>query len=297
LSTPAFIDSHITNFGHLIQRVNDKATQDKFTNQWSQHYAQAIKNSGPEALFEWNIRVYKSLKEVFTSTCFYQESLIAKESRSWSAFFFLSYYSLFHALMANVVLVPSESIEKLSLITHTKLINLFKSTFCDQKPNIIRGDIGDLFYMLKYLREHYSYNMPPNDFLYEHGDNLKPDHAIPYFVRSCSQLASLLSEIIERSTTKNRKDISDRYAHSGTVTNWFKMLNCPKHPKTGEYILHFSDQMRLEETIKYPQPVSFVTELEHFTDEFRLYEGAKFPKYANGDEINPGSFVYRMLCR
>lgn len=293
----AFINNHRTNFGHLIHRVSDPVEQIKFINGWSQHYAMAFKDSPPEALFEWNIRVYKSLKEVFTATCFYQESLIAKEARSWAAFYFLSYYSLFHALLANVVLIPSESILKLSEINHTKLISLFKSTFSDHKPHVIRGDIDKVFYMFKYLREYYSYNMPPNDFLYESDENIKPDNALPYFLRSCSQLASLLSELIERAANKHGKKIDDLNSHSSAVTNSFQMLNCPKHPVTGAHILHFSDKVRLEETIKYPMPVSFVTELEHFTDEFRLYEGAKFPRYASGEEINPGSFVYKMLCR
>jgi hypothetical protein len=297
LSDYAFIDNHMANFSHLMQRVSSPGDQEKFTNQWSQHYANAFKNSEPQAQFEWNIRVYKSLKEVFTATSFYQESLIAKESGSWSAFYFLSYYSLFHALLANVVLIPSESVENLSQITHTKLIALFNSTFSANKPHIIRRDIKEVFFMFKYLREYYSYNMPPNDFLYESDENIKPDRALPYFLRSCSQLASLLSELIQRAASKHGKKIDDVQAHAPQVTRWFESLNCPEHPVTGARILHGSDKLRLEETIRYPAPVSFLTELEHFTDEFRLYEGAQFPRHANGEEINPGAFVYRTIHR
>lgn len=151
--------------------------------------------------------------------------------------------------------------------------------------------------MFKYLREYYSYNMPTNDFLYGDEKNIKPDQTLPYCIRSCGQLASLLSEIIVRSFSKNGKDIDNTEDYRETTTAWFQMLHCPQHPKSGEYIIHFSDQNRLEETIKYPQPVSFVTEFEHFTDEFRLYEGAELPRYANGDVINPVSFVYKMLIK
>lgn len=297
MSNTAFIDNPITNFGHLIHRVQDPLDQNKFVNQWSQHYANSFKNGEPEVIFEWNIRVYKSLKEVFTATCFYQESLIAKESKSWASFYFLSYYSLFHALLANVVLIPSETVDKLSEITHTKLISLFKSTFSDHRPHIIRNDVDKVFYMFKYLREYYSYNMPPNDFLYQQEENLKPDRALPYFLRSCSQLASLLSELIERAAKKHAKRILDLEVHSEVVTSMFQILNCPKHPVTGAYMLHFSDRLRLSETIRYPAPVSFVTELEHFTDEFRSYEGGELPRHANGEEINPGAFIYKVLCR
>lgn len=297
MNNNAFIDSHLANFSHLLYRVRDKKDQDKYVNKWNQHYVNSIKNSGPEELFKWNIRVHKSLKEVFTSVSFYQESLIAKESKSWSAFFFLSYYSLFHSLLSCVVLIPSESIENLSKITHTKLINIFKSTFCDQSPSIIRGDIDKLFFLLKYMREYYSYNMPPNDFLYEQKDNIKPDMAIPYFIRSCSQLASLHSEIIESATSRHHKDITNVYQYHNDVRKWYTMLNCPKHPKTGEYILHHSDQVRMREALEYPQPVSFLTEFEHFVDEFRKYEGAESPTFSDGTEIAPEKFIYKAIYR
>ncbi len=297
MNNNAFIDSDIANFGHLLYRVKDKSEQEKYVNRWNQHYIKSIKNSGPEELFKWNIRVHKSLKEVFTSVSFYQESLIAKESKSWSAFFFLSYYSLFHSLLSCVVLIPSESIEKLSQLTHTKLIKVFKSTFCDQKPNIIRDDVDELFFMLKYMREYYSYNMPPNDFLYELNDDIKPDMAIPFFIRSCSQLASLHSEIIETCTSRHHKITSDRYQYKNDVEQWYKVLNCPKHPNTDQYILHYTDEVRMREAFEYPQPISFLIEFEHFVDEFRNYEGSYSPQYPDGREIDPGSFVYKTIFR
>ncbi|MFL1467602.1 hypothetical protein [Marinobacter sp. HN1S83] len=253
-----------------------------------------IKKGGSEEVYQWGIRIHKSLKEVFTATSFYQEALIAKEANSWAAFFFLSYYSLFHSLMSCVVLLPSESIENLSKITHTKLIKLFKAQFSDQKPHMIREDIGDVFYMFKYLREYYSYNMPPNDFLYELENSFQPDKKLPFFIRSCIQLASLHSEIIERcfekhgSTKKNLVPPDD-------IKNWYKLLNCPKQPLTEEHVLHFSDRLKMNEVLSAPDPVSFSVILEHFIDEFRLYEGAQFPKFADGTEIDPGKFVYKVL--
>jgi hypothetical protein len=199
--------------------------------------------------------------------------------------------------MSCVVLLPSESIESLSKITHTKLVKVFKSVFCDQYPGIIRPDVGDLFFMLKYMREYYSYNMPPNDFLYECPDNIKPDMAIPFFIRSCGQLASLHSELIEASSKKHGKPIGDKHKYRRDVEQWYKDLNCPRHPRSGDFILHYSDEVRMAEAANYPQPVAFLIELEHFIDEFRHYEGAEFPRFADGKEINPGAFVYNMLCR
>lgn len=289
----AFIKDRYANFSHLIYRVSDEKEQDKYVDRWTRIYTKEIKDGNGAEKYQWDIRIHKSLKEVFTSVCFHQESLIAKESMSWAAFFFLSYYSLFHALMSCVVLLPSESIEKLSKINHSKLIKVFKSNFCDQKPFIIREDIDERFYMFKYLREYYSYNMPPNDFLYESDTAIKPDQFITFFIYSCGQLASLHSEIIERCFQRHPKKTNNLSALD--IREWYVVLNCPEHPRTGKRILHYSDEVKLREVIEGPSPLAFTVVLEHFIDEFRLYEGAEFPKFADGTEIDPGLFVYRML--
>ncbi|HIF9171893.1 TPA: hypothetical protein ACX6PS_000527 [Photobacterium damselae] len=289
-----FIKDRYANFGHLLYRVRDVSKQDKYVNKWTRTYTEMIKKGGAEEIYLWDIRIHKSLKEVFTAVCFYQESLIAKESKSWTSFFFLSYYSLFHSLMSCVVLLPTESVDNLSKITHTKLIKLFKSQFSDQKPHMIREDIGDVFYMFKYLREYYSYNMPPNDFLYDLERSFQPDMKLPFFIRSCTQLASLHSEIIERCFEKHSSK-SKSFVEADNIRSWYKLLNCPKQPLTGEYHLDYTDRVKMEEVVASPDPRSFSILLEHFIDEFRLYEGAEFPRFPDGTEIDPGAFVYRTL--
>lgn len=289
-----FIKDRYANFGHLIYRVRDVSEQDRYVNRWTKIYTDMIKNGGADEIYKWDIRIHKTLKETFTAASFYQESLIAKEANSWAAFFFLSYYSLFHSLMSCVVLLPTESIENLSKITHTKLIKLFKAQFSDQKPYMIREDVGDVFYIFKYLREYYSYNMPPNDFLYELESSFQPDKKLPFFIRSCIQLASLHSEIIEKCFDKHGSKAKN-FVDSNDIRNWYKLLNCPKQPLTDEHLLHFSDIVKMEEVVNTPDPRSLSFLLEHFTDEFRLYEGAQFPKFADGTEIDPGAFVYKVL--
>ncbi len=141
------------NFNLLNIRVKDKKDQEKYINGWKQRYAKVFKEGEEDQAFLWSIRVYKALKEIFTSSSFYLESLIAKESRSWTGFYFLSYYSLFHAVRSCVTLIPEESIEHLSKITHSKIINVFNSHFCQKAPNIISAKITEFFNLLKFLRE------------------------------------------------------------------------------------------------------------------------------------------------
>lgn len=284
-----------SNFDRLNQRVPDSKEQKKYVDLWKNKYADHFKKNEPEESFLWNIRVHKSLKEVFSASTMYKESLVAKESRSWSSFYFLSYYSLFHAFLACVYMLPNESLNNLSEITHSKLMNVFRSTFCLAKPKVIDERVCDVFSILKYLREYYSYHMPPNHFLYEHKDNIKPDKVLPEFLKPCFQLASLLSEIVESVFDKHHKKISDRNKYYQFVRDNYCLVNCRKHPVTNQYLLHYVDKVRLKETFEYPAPVPFVIELEHFSDEFGLYEGAEFPRFSDGTEISPSSFVYEAI--
>jgi hypothetical protein len=185
--------------------------------------------------------------------------------------------------------------ENLSVIKHSKMIKVFDSHFCTKKPNIINCKIVEVYALLKFLREYYSYNMPPNDFLYGYNGDIKPDYALPMYLRSCFQLANLLSELIESAYEKHGKDINVKSKYYKFVTKYFYMVNGCIHPKTGKHILHYVDEIRMKETLDFPAPISFVIELEHFTDEFRHYEGAEFPQKADGSKINPSSFVYNAI--
>lgn len=289
-----------SNFDRLNQRVPDSIEQKKYIELWKSKYADHFKSNEPKESFLWNIRVHKSLKEVFSASAMYLESLVAKESYSWSSFYFLSYYSLFHALLACVYMLPNESLQKLSEINHSKLFNVFRSTFSLAKPKIIDERVCKVFSILKYLREYYSYHMPPNHFLYEHKDNVKPDIVLPECLKSCFQLASLLSQIVESAFDKHHKKISNRISDKIQYYQFVKdnycLVNCRRHPINNQYLLHYVDEVKLEETFKYPAPVPFVIELEHFSNEFGLYEGSKFPCFSDGTEIKPSSFVYNAIC-
>ena len=285
-----------SNFEKLNQRVSVPKEQKKYIDSWKSKYTDHFKKSEPKEYFLWNIRVHKALKEVFSASAMYQESLVAKESRSWSSFYFLSYYSLFHGFLSCVYLLPNESLVNLSEITHSKLVNVFKSNFCSAKPKIVDESICEAFSIFKYLREYYSYHMPPNHFLYEHQDNIKPDEVLPEYLKSCFQLANLLSEIIESSFKKHHKEIPDKFSYYEFVKENYCLVNSRRHPITDQYLLDYVDEVRLREAFEYPAPVPFVIEFEHFSDEFGLYEGAEFPRFSDGTEISPARFVYDAIC-
>ena len=269
--------------------------QKRFIDLWKEKYKKYILEKDSSEIYLWNIRTHKALKEVFASAQLFLESLVAKESKSWTSFYFSSYYSLFHAFLACVYMLPTQNIEQLSKITHSKLKNVFNDIFCTHKFKIIDESIITTFSILQYQREYYSYHMPPNQFLYEHKNNVKPDIVLPGHLRSCFQLANLLSLIVDSSFEKYHKKIVKKKVDYSFVYKNFCLVNCSKHPITDTYLLHYVDRVKLRETFEYPGPISFLIELEHFTDEFGLYDNTGFPCFANGEETSPSRLVYSSI--
>lgn len=283
---------YYSNFDMLNKLLPDKSIQRKFVDSWKGKYKSEFLDHDPSFAYLWNIRTYKALKEIFSSAELFGESLAAKESNCWASFYFTSYYALFHSFLACVFLLPGESLESLSNITHSKLLHVFQNSFCKGNYKIIDESICTAFTILKYQREYYSYQMPPNHFLYESDCNIKPDLILPDHLRACFQLANLLSQLIASAFEKHHKAIEKTPENQRFVYENFCLANSRKHPILNQYQLHYVDKIRLRETFQYPAPVAIIIELEHFSDEFGLYNHSGFPKLANGAEFSPSGFVY-----
>lgn len=292
-----FSQYSVSNFSHLNRKLMNEKDIHRYHSQWIEKYTRVFKGSKAKTVIDWDVRTSKSLKEVFTSAAFYMEAQSAKKSNSWSAFYFLSYYSLFHALLANVYLLPDEKLESLSEITHSKLINVFYSTFSNAKPYIVNGKIKEMFEVLKYAREYYSYQMPFNDFLYNHKEINRPDIRLPYFLRCCYQLASLHSEIIEKVFQKHGKVVRGAAQLHRYKKETFLRAHARPHPVTNEYLLDPSDEFRMRELISASAPTSFVINLEHYYDEFRNYVGddEEHDGYPVVSQQEIFTFIYRTL--
>jgi hypothetical protein len=286
-----------TRFSLLNERLNSESAIDRYYSKWTEKYAAVFKGCKARTAIDWDVRTSKSLKEIFTAVAFYVEAQACKKLNAWSAFYFLSYYSLFHALLANVYLLPEEQLQSLSEITHTKLINVFYSTFANSKPKIMNGEVKSLFEVLKWTREYYSYQMPFNDFLYSHNDLNKPDARLEYYLRASFQLASLHSEIIEKSFQKHGKVVRGAAQLHNYKKQTFMRANARKHPVTDKYILDPSDEYRIRDLISGSVPTSFIVNLEHYCDEFRSYVSSELEE-ADDRELQSDTitFIYSALC-
>lgn len=129
------------NFSLLNEKLGNASTVDAYYSNWMGKYAKVFRGCKARTVIDWDVRTSKSLKEVFTASAFFLEAKACRKINAWSSFYYLSYYSLFHALLANVYLLPEESMDSLSDINHSKLINVFNSVCVNTSPKIIGQDV------------------------------------------------------------------------------------------------------------------------------------------------------------
>lgn len=286
MSLQDFSNSSCT-FSYLASELKNEDAQQKYIDTWQQKYAPVFKGKDERVIIEWDIRTSRALKGVFTSASFYVESLQARSNGSWASFYFLSYYSLFHAKLACLYLLHTETVESLVDITHTKIRNLFYSTYCNPKSNIVRKEIRDLFDVLKFSREYYSYQMPFNDFLESSEDISDQFKLLPSYLRCCYQLASLHSELVEAAYSKHGSCVRDTKCHKDYIYDTFLKVNASKHPLTNQYLIDPSDRFRLLEIFNGSAPTCFSINFEHYCDEFRTYmSGSSLDRESNKDAID-----------
>lgn len=142
--------------------------------------------------------------------------------------------------------------------------------------------------------------MPFNDFIHSHKDLGGADSELEYYLKACFQLASLHSEMIEKSFRKHGKVVRGAAQLHKYKKETFMRANARRHPITKEYILDPSDQYRIRELISGSAPTSFIVNLEHFCDEFRTYYsdidaiGTKSSLHVKPNDVF--KFIYSAVC-
>lgn len=262
-----------SNFSYINRNITNSELQQKYYEKRMQEYSVVSKRNNKVDILEWAIRIRKSLKEIFTSALFYCESEKSKEYGCFASTYYLRYYSLFHAMLSNLFLDERQSINELMEITHTKVVNCFRSNYCTNKFPIINNKIKEDFNMLKFMREYYSYTMPMNE-IFNYGDgsystniNLKED------IIQCFQLANFSVVCIENSFSKNfHKSLTLDTGLIGLFHEMFIKVNGKKNSINNELLLDDADNNEYHEILKYGISIyNYNLDLEHFCDEFRSY--------------------------
>ncbi|WP_274941054.1 hypothetical protein [Chordicoccus furentiruminis] len=177
------------DFSYLDAELNaDNA--EKMFDIWSSRYSRFLKNASEENKMEMISRSIRSRRELMTSALLWAEAKHTRGTGCISAYYYLRYYSLFHAMWSVLFLNP-ELDRKIVEITHSKLKNVFCSYYAQYDYCVFDKDLAEFIESVKNYRETYSYNRPNNLMHMPESEN-KQERVL----LTCYQLTNLFTSML-----------------------------------------------------------------------------------------------------
>lgn len=296
MSFESIHDYIVGNFSHIQDKLNDNKKQDKYYQKWMQKYSKIFNTDDDLKIIDWKIREWRAIKEIYASAIIHMESELALNNGCITSYYFLLYYSLFHAMLSSICFDTNITLKQIADINHSKVGNQFKNTYCNGKNSILSEDIYTLFKSFKYLREYYTYTPPLNMTFYDNSYLQKLEDSII----KCFQITNLHSLILERSFHKNSKiyliDTEEKLHH--LMESFNILISKPSIHNPNKYILDPSDINARDEIIQYGIGFEFISlQLDHTYDEFRTYmrvnESFEYKNRIQSDDIY--SFIFKSI--
>jgi len=153
-------------------------------------------------------RWIRSCREIISSAILFTEAKAAHSNGCVATTYFSTYYSLFHAMWAVVLL--NSDLDDIERISHEKLKNLFIDHYI--RHGFLDTNVEKVILESRNMREFYSYNIPNNM-----AGALLDFCLIEDILLKCYQLANLHSWILTRETKvvrctdKNKEFMTEQY--------------------------------------------------------------------------------------
>jgi hypothetical protein len=291
-----FID-HISSFIHLNINLGSEAACHRYHDEWMRRYRAAMEKWTDYDVAIWSVRCRQSLKLSFSATYFALAAEDARQSKVLASAYYLDYYSMLHAMWAVLFLHPDQSVVSITDITHSKIANVFHSSFSHGKESILRYDAKKMAESLRFMREYYSYRMPLNS-PFEGVKELSSAHAqLGGFVKQSIQLANLHSHLIRKAAERlSLGGVDIPYLQHDAFRNDFFRINGKEHLAHGLRLLDPADKMAEAEFLtRGCDLVPLSLGYEHMFDDYMTYtEG--WDSRPNGEIIKrTRTLVYNAL--
>ncbi|WP_053957453.1 hypothetical protein [Inediibacterium massiliense] len=256
-------------FNELNKSISIDIDRKKYYDKWMEKYSNLFRSKNSNIHMEWSIRNSKAMKEIYHSATFYIESKKALENGMLGSFYFLCYYSLFHAMLSTLYYDITQNISNLININHSKVLNCFISNFNNKNNPIFPYDIKQYFLNLKFMRESYSYCMPLNEMFQPILKEHNPIETLEKYLILCYQISSFHSCLLSKNVNGSL-DINGNLRNS--FSKMFYKVNGTVNPNDGKLYLDPLNENEFYEIRKYHCWIEpFPIELDHFFDEFRGY--------------------------
>jgi hypothetical protein len=271
---------YVSNFIHLNINLGSQAACHRYHDDWMQRYRSAMAQWTDYDIAIWSVRCRQSLKLSFSATYFALSADEARQGKVLASAYYLAYYSMLHAMWAVLFLHPDQSVNSVAEITHSKIANVFHSSFAHKKGSIIQTDVKELAENLRFLREYYSYRMPLN-WPFDGTGELSTSHAhLGGFVKQSIQLANLHSHLIRKAAEKlGRQCASIPNAQRDSFRDDFFRINGKEHQARGLRLLDPADRQAQSEYLSrgcdlLPLSIAY----DHMFDDYMTYHDDYCPE-------------------
>lgn len=157
---------------------------------------------------EWILRHSQSAKKLMLSSLYFKQVLFLHENKMKNLVFYAMYYSLFNALLSNIILLPYLTIEKIKHLTHRNVWVLTDNYFV--RKGIYTNELLKLLSELKMWREAYSYHLPLSGVNYDFNDyKNKLAKVLPKLFQTSELLSYLTYHSWAKKVTKTKNNYSE----------------------------------------------------------------------------------------
>jgi hypothetical protein len=270
---------YICDFHHIDMNLKTNYARQKYHDDWMRKYQIAIADWVSYDITIWATRLRQSLKLCFSATYFALESRKAQSNRSMASAYYLGYYSALHAMWAVIYLDPQQSTKNVYSITHSKILNLFHSTYAHGNNSPLQVNTKKFIENLRFLREYYSYRMPLNSPFQGDAELKNALTSLGGFVKQCIQLSHLQSHLIMKSAYKKRKSSASLpYNSRQQFIQEFSLINGKERESNKTIILDPSDKSALHEAINQGCDImAHSISYDHMFDEYMTYDDDHTP--------------------
>ncbi|AJZ64172.1 hypothetical protein OI25_6112 [Paraburkholderia fungorum] len=278
---------YVSSYIHLNINLDDDVSCRRYHDEWMGRYKSAIEKWTRYDVTIWSVRCRQALKLSFSATYFALAAKEAQKNKVLASKYYLSYYSMLHAMWAVLFLHPDLSLDAVTDITHSKIANFFHASFTQKKKGIITYNAKEMAENLRFMREYYSYRMPLN-YPFGRAENIsKTDIHLGGFVKQSIQLANLHSHILRKAAEKQGMSGAacvPSEQHDIFRRDFFR-INGKEHPTSDLNLLDPADSVARDEYLTrgcdlVPLSIGY----EHMYDEFMTYADG-------GDELPENEII------
>lgn len=156
------ISMYTCNFNLLEELVSTKAEVSDYYAWLRDRYKDYFSSASSDQKNKFIIRYYRAKKLMYSAAQMFAEAQCVKSESCVVAYYYLSYYALFQAMQANLLISVAYDDNKVLLLSHDNVRTYFDEEFCKNRKCPMDDDIITQLENLRNYREYYSYAMPFN---------------------------------------------------------------------------------------------------------------------------------------